>query len=106
VNARIRRRQHRQPWDQEAEDAAASGRAFHPDLAALQLHQPFREGQAESDAFVAARGRAVDLTELLEEALLVLRLDADPGVTDLDDRAGRALGGADDHAAMMRREFD
>src|SRR5439155_18549153 len=96
----------RDPPDQEAKGAAFSGRALHPDLSALQLDQPLRERQAEANPFVAARRRAIDLTELLEEARLVLALDTDAGVAHLYHRSGIGLRCADDHAAVVRRELD
>ncbi|OEZ97550.1 hypothetical protein DUGA2_58890 [Duganella sp. HH101] len=66
--------------DRERERAADAGRAVDPQLAAHQAHQPLADRQAEAGAAEAPRGRAFGLRERIEDAALLLRVDADAGV--------------------------
>src|SRR5207245_2532631 len=60
------------------------------DLAAEELRELARDGEAEARAAVLARSRAVGLLERLEDDLLLLGRDADAGVAHLegDDMLG------------------
>ena len=60
--------------------------------AAEQLGELAAERQAEAGALHATLERAVDLRELLEDALLVLGGDADAGVGDRERDARRSSG--------------
>ena len=51
---------------------------------ALQFDELPGQGKAETGAVVAARERAVNLTERLEDFGRVLRVDTDAGVRDAD----------------------
>ena len=64
----------------QRERRADADGALDGDGAAEQVREAARDGQAEAGAGVAARRAAVDLTELLEDELLVLAADADAGV--------------------------
>ena len=50
----------------------------------MQLDDVMRKSQAETQAAVLARGRAVSLAEPLEDVRQELRLDAYAGVADSD----------------------
>src|SRR5204863_9784119 len=63
----------------EGEDAARAGRADEADLAAEQLGELARDGQAEARAGVLARSRTIGLLERLEDDLLLVASDADAG---------------------------
>src|SRR6185369_2628738 len=64
--------------------AAASRRAFQADASALQLDEFLHQREAEAGAAeLAARG-AVNLAELLENQVVMFRLDADPFVAHGD----------------------
>ena len=56
--------------------------AFDPDSPSHQADQLRRDGQSQAGAAEAPRGRAVDLAERLEDALLFVGGDADAGVLD------------------------
>src|ERR1035437_6527305 len=62
------------------EGATLSFDALHPDSAAHHLHQAFRNRKSQASAPKPARGGAVGLREGLEDALLLLRRDADARV--------------------------
>ena len=74
----------------EREHAARARRADQPDLAAEQLGELARDGQAQAGAAVLAAGRAVGLLERLEDDLLLVGRDADAGVAHLE--GDHALG--------------
>ena len=73
----------------EAEGAAEARHALDRDLAAHQLDQLARDGEAEAGAAAQPGRRAVDLGEALEEMPLGRFRDADAGVAHRDLRAGR-----------------
>ena len=93
----LRLRQRSRPrQDGEVEGAAAARPgAFHPHAAAHQFGQQLADGQAEARAAVLARGAAVGLAELLEQAALALFGQADAGVAHrkVQQRATLALFG-------------
>src|SRR6516225_7753312 len=64
----------------EAKCATAAGLAFGPDVAFHHLHQTFRDGKAKARAPVLSGGRAIGLTEGLEEARRLLRRHPDAAV--------------------------
>src|SRR5437763_5702612 len=64
----------------KGEGAAPARRAVHGDRPAHQGDQPGSDGQAQAGAAVPARGRGVLLLERPEDALLLVRRDADAGV--------------------------
>src|SRR5262249_6545830 len=92
-------------WYRERERRARPDLALDPDLAAVQFDELPRQGQAEPRALDLFGGHP-HLLELLENRLLILRRDTDPGVTD------RYLHGAvhrfslDLDPAALRRELD
>src|SRR5213593_2355298 len=65
----------------ERERRSSTHLARHPQAAAVELDELSRQREAETRALTLARGVA-HLAELLEDRLLVLRCDADPGVGD------------------------
>src|SRR5206468_3068603 len=65
----------------ERERRSTTHFALHPQAAALQLDELSRQREAETGALALARGVAY-LAELLEDRVLVLWRDADPGVGD------------------------
>src|SRR6266436_6189129 len=65
----------------EREGRSAPHLALHPQAAAVELDELSRQREAETGALALVRGVA-HLAELLEDRLLVLRRDADPGVGD------------------------
>src|SRR5205823_13676233 len=64
------------------ENAADSGLALQPDLAAEQAGELAADRKAEAGASVLTACRAVRLGERLKDRLLLLEGDADPGVDD------------------------
>jgi hypothetical protein len=70
--------------DGEMERGALARDALHPHRAAHQLGQPLADGEAEAGAAVLARGRRVELAELLEQAVDAIGGDADAGVAHGD----------------------
>src|SRR5437763_262600 len=69
--------------EDDREGAALAEGAAQLDATALRLGQPLGERQAEAGALVALGRAAVDLLELDEQLVEVLRRDADAGVLDL-----------------------
>src|SRR2546428_620832 len=88
----------------EREARSAPHFALHPQAAAVELDELSCQGETETGALAFARGVA-DLAELLEDRVLVLWRDADPGVGDrhLDG----AVRGQRTHVdpAALGREF-
>src|SRR5262245_11837946 len=78
--------------------------ALHPDPAAVQLDELPRQRQPEPRAFDLL-GRRPDLPKLLEDRLLVLRGDTDPGVRHGDLRRPVLQPGSDVDPAPLRREL-
>src|SRR5207249_4471577 len=74
-------RAHRQ---REREDAPLPRRALDRHPAALELDEFLYQRQPEAGAAELAPRRAVDLAELLEDHLVVLRIDADALVAHRD----------------------
>src|SRR5215211_6707448 len=68
----------------EGERAAGARSRLDTDLAAHQLDELARDGQAEAGAAVAARGRRVGLGEGLEQATDRVARDPDAGVADIE----------------------
>src|SRR5882762_8754721 len=66
----------------EKECRSLPGLAFHPDAPYVHLDQPLRDAEPQPGAAVFPRDRGVDLTELGEDVLDLVRWDADPGVAD------------------------
>ena len=66
----------------EGERAAAPGFALHPEAAAVELDEASRDGEAQARALLQM-GRP-DLLELLEDAGLIRRCDADAIVAHAD----------------------
>src|SRR5438093_3250520 len=91
---------------EHAELAADAGLAAGRDLAAEEPHAASDERQADAQAVVAARRRAVSLREQVEDLLQTLGRDADAGVAHRDgDRV--PLTGADrDQDLTARRELE
>ena len=69
------------------------------------LNQLFGQREAQSAAFMIARGKVLALAEFIENELLFLGADADPRILDLDAHPVDALGlfcpGPHDHAALI-----
>src|SRR6266849_2875576 len=65
----------------ERERRSTTHLALHPQAPAVELDELSRQREAETGALALARGVA-HLAELLEDRLLVLCRDADPGVRD------------------------
>ena len=86
--------------------ALADAGAAHLDLAAVQPHQIVHDRQAEPEAAVATRRRAVGLPEAVEHVRQKGGIDADAGIRDLDPDAPVDLRRADRDAAAVRRELD
>src|SRR5439155_3751053 len=78
--------------------------ALHPDPPAVELDELATERQAKASAFDLLRRRP-DLTELLEDRLLILGSDADAGVghRDLHQVVHDPCPNVD--ASMLRREL-
>jgi hypothetical protein len=76
----------------DGEPAAMLGRRGHRDLPAEQGGQLAADRQAEARAPVKAGRRPVSLHERLEDPLLVLLRDADPGIPDADGQCRRGTG--------------
>src|SRR6185312_13144190 len=72
------------PWNDDAEGRPASRRAHQLDPAAEQRGERARQTQSETAAVHAPLQAAVDLRELLEDALLIRGRDADAGVPDIE----------------------
>src|SRR5207245_3431253 len=68
--------------ERERERAALARRALDPDAAAVQLHETLAEGEAQAGALT--RTLAADLLELLKDAPLIVRRDANAGVLHFD----------------------
>ena len=66
-------------------------RALHTDAAAHALDQRFADRQPQSGAFVAARGRIVNLTELLENVVDLVGRNADAGIAHFEPKADFAI---------------
>ena len=80
--------------------------AVHGDLSAVQLHQMPRDGQAEAEAAVPARGAGVLLAEPVEDVRQELGRDADAGVLDDHQHRGRLTRRSDHDLATRRGELD
>ena len=84
--------------------------AAHADFAAHELHQPFRDRQAEPRSAVLAGYRCIHLDEPIEDAGLLVARDTDPGVGDGETKpfAGRrrTLAGDPKTDRATRRELD
>src|SRR5579875_3250451 len=73
--------------------------------AAMELHEPAREGQAEAGALVAAAQAAVHLAEALERLRDILGGDADAGIGHGDGDAALVKEDRGRHAPLGRGEF-
>src|SRR5438093_6806790 len=69
--------------DGQGERAALARDASHAQVAAQHAGEPLRDGEPETRAPEAARGRSVRLREGGEEPRLLLGVEADAGVDDL-----------------------
>src|SRR5688572_33475004 len=89
----------------DGEGGAFAQRAVEPHLAAMQLDEASRQGEAEPRSFGLASVVAPDLLELLEHRGMVLGRNADAGVAHLNFHAPieRLCGNAD--LAAVRREL-
>ena len=72
--------------NREEEPAARAELALDPDPSAVQLDELARDRETESRAVMRARRRRVDLRELAEDQIVMLRRDADAGVADFDEQ--------------------
>src|SRR5204862_7583040 len=79
---------------------------LHPDLAAVQLDELPRERQPEARALVLLRVIGPDLTELLEDSLLILERDAHAGVAHRDFGDAVRGGGANLDPSALGSELD
>ena len=98
------RQRHREP-----EDRAAPDLALDADLAVHEIDKPRADGKAEAGAFMAAGRGRVDLRELLEHALQLVRRDTDAGIFDADLQmhdAVRDLAGDIDQDMTLFGELD
>src|SRR5882672_9451069 len=88
----------------ERERRSTTHLALHPQAAAVELDELSRQREAETRALALARGVA-HLAELLEDRLLVLWRDTDPGVGH--GHLDGAIRGQRTHVdpAALRREF-
>src|SRR5581483_2127726 len=77
----------------QGESAALSERALERDSAVEQFSELLRQVQAETRAFIAARGGRIELGERVKEFRLILRLDTAARVAhaNLADPAALAL---------------
>ena len=92
--------------DGDVEAGALALLALDPDVAAHHFRELAADGEAEAGAAEAARGRGVDLRERLEEAVDLVRRNADAGVPDGKENevvAGLVLGARDVDADVARR---
>src|SRR5438874_33712 len=87
--------------------AASRARALERDLAAHALDDAARDREPETGAAELARGAAVRLFELLEDAQLCRRGDADAGVANQEaDFIGPVARLGRERDAAGRRELD
>src|ERR1051326_50016 len=91
--------------NRERERRALSHLAFHPDPPPMQFNELPRQSQAEPGAFDLLGSRP-DLLELLEDRLLILWRNPDPGVGHRDLDAAVDGDRAHVDAASFRRELD
>src|SRR5688500_3261377 len=89
----------------DGESGAFAQRAVEPHLAAVQLDEAPREGEAQPRPLRLASVVAPDLLELLEHRGVVLGCDADAGVLHRDRHMVRIELRADLDAAAVRCEF-
>jgi len=71
--------------ERDIEGAALAWGAGQPDRTAMQGNQLPGDGQSQARAAELAGGRAVKLVELVEDAGMILRCDADAGIRDPGD---------------------
>src|SRR2546421_11641486 len=91
----------------EPEGAAFTELRVHTDGAAVQLHESFREGEAQARPLVPAARAGIELHELLKQLSLVRRSDPDSGIADGDPHPRRILAGrAERDAASVGRKLD
>src|SRR5215468_11849574 len=91
--------------NRERERRALPELALHPDPPAVQLHKLPAQGEPQARA-LHLFGRRPHLAKLLEDLLLVLRGDADAGVTDRDLHEATFWQGADFYPTPFGRELD
>src|SRR5262245_14005342 len=96
---------HRPHWNSEREGRADAHLALDPDPAAVQLDELPTQGEAKPRT-LNLLVRCPDLTKLLEDALLVLRSDADAGVAHVDLDGPIHRHRPDIAAATLGRELD
>src|SRR5215468_9026237 len=89
----------------ERERRAHTLLALHPDPPAVEFYKLPAQGEPESRTLNLLRRRP-HLAELLEDFLLILRGDADPGVADRDLRESILWHCADVDAPTFWRELD
>ncbi len=84
--------------------------AFDLNDAVHHLNELFGNSQPESGAAVLARRRSICLSKGVEQVGLILRRDADAGITDFEAEFGMSAGGLSctktHHHFAARREFD
>src|SRR5262245_2014320 len=79
--------------------------ALYPDSATMQLDELAGKGQPEPGA-LHLLVRRPDLTELLEDRILIFRCDAHPAVADGDLRHAIVYHGTHVDPAALRRELE
>src|SRR6185369_15860334 len=86
--------------------SALEALALGPAAAAVELDQIAHDAQAETEAAVAARRRAIRLPESIEDVRKEVGLDA--GAVVLHDQREQALGALEPHVdvAVLRSELD
>src|SRR5215831_9714884 len=92
-------------WQHKRERRSLTNLALHPDLAAVELHKLPAQGEPQPRALDLLCGRP-HLTELLEDLLLILWGDADPGVADGNLHEPILWHCAHFNASTFRRELD
>src|SRR5438309_4686882 len=94
----------------EKEPAPFSELALEPDATAVQLDELARDGETKSGPMVRARRRRVDLSELPEDQIVMLRRNAEPSVADFNEERREAVRlpsrRTDPHAPAGWRELD
>src|SRR5690606_19450631 len=79
--------------------ALADGRAY-ADVELQQIGEPAHDRKPEAETFRAS-ATAVDLVELFEDSIELIRRDADTGIRDLEIQLVAARGAPEPHFAAL-----
>lgn len=78
-------------WERNSKEGTAAESAFGFDQATMQVHDPARDGEAQTGAAGLARAGLIGAVEALENVRQVFFADADATIADFNSGASRPV---------------